>query len=187
MHRITLCLPSSRQAHLFTEKRGGICSTFSLKAKVGQRQLQRSKECCQKARHGTSLTVIWYQACPGSEEKKNFVPTSLDQLDGSCVSDSLGGLPIDLHNLVPNLQRNTSQVKLRHHERVLQCYQSSHMCGQACRLSRVKPVPTITGHQTPWQSVAEARRALRGCSKPLSLADLRRLSTTPQNKCRPVI
>lgn len=45
------------------------------------------------------------QARPRPQQQEDLVPTGLDELDGARVRDALGGLPVDLHNLVPDLDR----------------------------------------------------------------------------------
>lgn len=66
------------------------------------RTISREK---QRGESAAGRTVIGDQPGPWSQQQQNLVPPSLDQLDGSCVSDSLGGFPIDFNYLVPNLPR----------------------------------------------------------------------------------
>lgn len=49
--------------------------------------------------------MIWYQAGPWSQQQQNFVPSSLNQLNGSRVSDSLRGLSVNFNYLVTDLRR----------------------------------------------------------------------------------
>lgn len=50
-----------------------------------------------------SLTVIGDQALAGSEQQMNSAASCLDQLDRPGVRDALGGLAVDLHDLIANL------------------------------------------------------------------------------------
>lgn len=49
--------------------------------------------------------MIWYQASPWSQQQQHFIPSGLNQLNGSRVSDSLGGFSINFYDLVTNLTR----------------------------------------------------------------------------------
>lgn len=50
-----------------------------------------------------SLTVIGDQALAGSKQQMNFIASCLDQFDCPSVGDALGGLAVDLHDLISNL------------------------------------------------------------------------------------
>ena len=50
-----------------------------------------------------SLTGVGDPAQARSEEQQDLSAPSLDQLDGPGVCDALGGLAIDLHDLISNL------------------------------------------------------------------------------------
>lgn len=45
------------------------------------------------------------EARPGPQQQQDLVAARLDELDGAGVRDALRGLPVDLHNLVPDLHR----------------------------------------------------------------------------------
>lgn len=49
------------------------------------------------------LTGVGDPAQARSEEQQDLGAPSLDQLDGPGVCDALGGLAIDLHDLISNL------------------------------------------------------------------------------------
>lgn len=49
--------------------------------------------------------MVRNQARPRPQEQEDLVPAGLDELDGAGVRDALRGFPIDLHNLVPDLDR----------------------------------------------------------------------------------
>lgn len=50
-----------------------------------------------------ALTVIRDQALARSKQQMNFAASCLDQLNSPSVCDALGGLAIDLHDLISNL------------------------------------------------------------------------------------
>lgn len=50
-----------------------------------------------------SLTVIRDQALSRPKQQMNFIASCLDQFDCPRVCDTLGGLAVDLHDLISNL------------------------------------------------------------------------------------
>ena len=53
--------------------------------------------------------MVRYQASSWPQQKKNFISTSLNELNCSGMCDALCGFPIDFNNLVTNLGRKYSQ------------------------------------------------------------------------------
>lgn len=55
--------------------------------------------------YSSILTVLWDLPCAPLQEETDTPASRLDQLDGSAVGHVPCALPIDLNDLVPNLER----------------------------------------------------------------------------------
>lgn len=51
-----------------------------------------------------SLTVVRDQALSRPKQQVNLTASRLDQFNSPSVCDALGGLAVDLHDLIPNLR-----------------------------------------------------------------------------------
>ncbi len=65
--------------------------------------MQKATMCVGACSCQQALTVIRDQALARSKQQMNFAASRLDQLNSSSVCDALGGLAVDLHDLISNL------------------------------------------------------------------------------------